>query len=182
MIEKPYDWETADAYTGDFRTLPAGGYVCRVVSAKQVETKSGALQLAVAFDIAEGEYAGFFRDKYESRKKTNPDAEWPNDGVYRQSIYNSEGGTNGFFKGMITNMQEDNDGFLWDWNENSLKGLMFGGLFQREEYLSTAGKSRWSTKGLRVVPVKGVTELPAPEDKPLKSGADEFVDGFDAPF
>ena len=80
-----------------------------------------------------------------------------------------DGNSTPFFKGLITAIERSNPGFIWNWDENSLKGKLFGGVFGREEYMGTDGKPRWSCKVRFVRSVEGVEDVSAPEDKPLSN-------------
>ena len=41
---------------GDFKTLPAGGYVCRILRAKQSVNSNGLPMVEAMIDIIDGEY------------------------------------------------------------------------------------------------------------------------------
>ena len=56
MIKKFNDFNETKGYS-DSQQLPRGGYVCEIVGAKPQENKFGQ-SIKLAFDIAEGEYAG----------------------------------------------------------------------------------------------------------------------------
>lgn len=169
MVKKPNDWENTTAFTGTFQSLPAGGYICKIIKVK-AEEKNGRERLAIAFDIADGEYVDFFYKDFNSKKAKDADAKWPVGGMYYQYTTTQDGKCNGFFKGMIENIKASNPQFEWDWDETSLHGMLFGGLFGREEYIGNDGKSHWSTKCQKFLPVEGITEMAAPEDKPLNNG------------
>lgn len=159
-------------YTGEVEDLPLGGHICKIIKAEYVETRSGREQLVLLFDICEGSPSdGFYKRKHESQKRTNPQAKWQ--GIYRQLLPLDEDDTRtaGFFKGMVTCIEASNSGFNFEktgFDENTLKGKFFGGLFGREEFLDDKGVSRFSTKCRFVRTVKAVKEgIEPPEDKLL---------------
>lgn len=72
MIRKPDNWENVQAFS-DRKTLPVGGYVCRIKQSA-VQPVGDGQQLAVLFDIVEGDYAGFYEDDF--RGNTRDDKKW----------------------------------------------------------------------------------------------------------
>lgn len=167
-MKKPAGYDDVQAFTGESNTLPPGGYICRINGARSEKSATGKDMLVISFDLTEGEYKGFYRMKFDSDIKSNPDAKWQ--GVYRQL---TEGDSLSYFKGMIEVIQESNPGFSWNWDENSLKGLLFGGVFRREEYLKD-GQSRMSTKLCYIRTVEAVRKgVKIPEDKMLNGKRQE---------
>ena len=177
MIRKPEGYETAPVYgTGDFESITPGGHICRIRAVKE-EISNGTRQLVISFDLAETDaQAGYYAKQYSQRVSGDVNAKWP--GVHRQGI---DGKSTPFFKGLITAIERSNPGYLWDWDENSLKGKLFGGVFGREEYMGTDGKSRWSCKVRSVRSIEGIEDAPVPEDKPLQQTQQQTYGGYAAP-
>ena len=48
--------------------LPAGGYVAKIMDAREVEYSWGSV-LLISFDIAEGEHKDFFKNDYRSQQQ-----------------------------------------------------------------------------------------------------------------
>jgi len=138
---KPQEWDTTEEFTGESRFIQPGGYVCRIKQAKVDMTKSGKEVLIIAFDIAEGEFKDYYDEQYVKKVVSNPDAKWQ--GVYRQL---TEGNSLKFFKGLITAIENSNNGYKWNWDEKTLTGKLFGGVFGQEEYLNNNGEPKLSTK------------------------------------
>lgn len=118
---------------GAKKKLPAGGYVCRIIDAKE-ETYGWGSVLVISFDIAEGEYKNFYREQYE---KQNGTKKWK--GTYRLNCPKDNGDpkderTKKTFKTFIYHIEQSNQGYKWDWNEGNLKGKLFGGIFGEKEY------------------------------------------------
>ena len=68
-----------------FQILPKGAYVVTIKSAKEENNKSGVgTHLTIAFDIAEGEYKGFYQSQFES--DTNEDKKWSRDAIYYVTV------------------------------------------------------------------------------------------------
>ena len=159
MMQKPSDWDTIPAITGEYIPLPPGGYECRIVKVQKGESKSKAAMLTIAFDIESGKYANYYRKQYEGRKAGNVDAKWG--GMYYQL---TAGDHQGRFKGMLQNIEKSNPGYTWDWNEQSLVGKLFGGKFREEEYIYN-GKIYTSTKCIGILPSDGIEAIAVPEKK-----------------
>lgn len=145
-MRKPEGYENAPSYMGGEGgpQLPPGGYICKIKQAREETTQGGYWMLAVAFDIAEGPMAGFYEAQFKERIKRDNNAKWP--GVYRQGIQNKEGKCSPFFKGMITAIEQSNPGYTFDFNESTLTGKVFGGVFAPEEWMNQQGELRTSVK------------------------------------
>ena len=66
--------------------LPAGGYVAKILDAK-VQNYDFGDKLVLSFDIAEGQYNGFFKRDYT--QNPNEDKKWR--GTFRLSIPKDDG-------------------------------------------------------------------------------------------
>ena len=155
-MNKPNDWEetyAADGQSND-STLPKGGYLCKVKTAKVEQTKTGKDVLVVAFDISDGEYKGFFQQKFDSDDRA--EKKWR--GIYRLILTKNDGKTNPFFKGFITSIEASNKGYMWNWEEKTLKDKVFGGLFSVEEYYGNDGQVRSTTKCNLAISVQKLNE------------------------
>lgn len=126
-MNRPNNYDTTDAFTGDGQRLTVGGKICTIVNAYETQSKTGKPMLALEFDIAEGEEKGF----YEAAQQQYG-GDWR--GVYRQGTLDKDGNCSPFFKGMISAIEESNDRYKFDFNEKTLIGKKFGGVFGEEEY------------------------------------------------
>ncbi len=171
-MKKPEGYNEAAAYsgTGGSRQLPTGGYICRIKNAKE-ETNSGYWQLALAFDIAEGPEEGFYNDAFKARQQYGSDAKWP--AVYRQMVEGKDGKANPFFKGMITAIEESNPGFAFNFDEKTLIGKLFGGVFGQEEFTDQNGVLRTTTKLQQIRSVNAIRQgdFKVPDIKREKASA-----------
>ena len=149
MIFDNYD-DVQPAEVGESKKLPTGGYVCKIISVKTQNTKTtNKPMLVLAIDIAEGEFKGYFRKKFENDQNYNKDtAKWSNNAVYYQPCFEAEGRVSSYFKGLIQAIEKSNAGFVAikkdangkaHFEENSLKGKLCGFLFGEEEYLKNDG-------------------------------------------
>lgn len=130
-------YDKAAAYDGSSERLPAGGYICRILKSWVETTMNGSEQIVLALEIAEGEYAGFAKRQYESRKANNPNAKWTC--VFKQFTLDTNGQTNPFFKGMLKSIEESNTGYKWNWQEAGLANKLIGMIFREEEFEANDG-------------------------------------------
>jgi hypothetical protein len=173
-MQKPENWDEVEAFTGEFKNITPGGHVCRIIQAKVEKSNSGNEMLTILFDIAEGDCAGYYTEQFERKLNANPDAKWQ--GTYRQL---TQGNSEKFFKGLLMAIEKSNDGYTWNWDEKTLKGKLFGGVFGQEEYVNTKGEVKLSTKCRFIRSVEQVRKgVEVPEIKRLEhsepSGAESF--------
>lgn len=171
-MEKLAGYEEAQALTGEFERLEAGGYICKIVSAKEETSKSGKRMLVIALDIAEGDKKDFFRNRFT--ENANPDKKWPAGGVYRQMLEGDK--AVGYLKGLMTSLEASNTGFKWDWDEKKLKDLKCGAIFGEEEYEKLDGSVGTTTKVKFIRTVKAIQDgnFKVPELKKLPQKGEAF--------
>ena len=75
---KKYSDFKAERSSSGRETLPAGGYVCKILSAK-VESNDWGDTLVIAHDVCEGDYAGIFQRDFSNNDRE--DKRWR--GTYR---------------------------------------------------------------------------------------------------
>lgn len=178
MIALPSDYNQAAAYDGSGGAkLAPGGYICKIVGARceKVNTKNGPAQkFVLAFDIDEGEFAGYYDAKFKrDKEKDASGAKWR--GTYDCFLLTNEGATNPFFKGLLTCIDKSNEPFQCvvngQINEANLKGKLIGLLFREEEYIgSSDGKKHTAVKACAARSVQTIREgnFEIPEPKLLQ--------------
>ena len=128
--------------------LKLGGHICKVLEVKTesfTSPKDGKTyeQLIIKFDIeSPDEQAGFYANKFsEDASKDALNAKWK--GFHRISIPtdSSEEFIKSRFKAFTTSVEESNPGYKWNWEENTLIGKVFGGVFAFEEFTNQEGKT-----------------------------------------
>lgn len=154
----------------------------------KVEPTDWGSRLAIQFDIAEGEFKGFFDKLY----KATPD-EWENKkwkGSMRLSIPHNTGDETkfkkslGYFKSQIQAFENSNANLHIDcerdWDENVLKGKLVGALFNEKEW-EKDGNTGWFTQCKRFVPANDIRSgnftIPKREElknKPSTASNDSF--------
>ena len=158
-MNEPKNYATTDAFAGDAQRLTVGGKICIIVNAYETTTKkTNQPMLALEFDIAEGEEKGY----YDAAQKQYG-GDWR--GVYRQGTLDKDGNCSPFFKGMISSIEESNDRYKFDFNEKTLIGKKFGGVFGEEEYEGRDFSIKTSIKLMQIRSVdairKGNFKIPA---------------------
>lgn len=162
-------YTNAQAYS-DSERLPVGGYILKILNVEYQENQWGDV-IILSFDIAEGDQKDFFAGNYKSQ--SGEDKKWK--GKYRLRVPKDDGSEQDEkamrrFKTVIAKFEDSNQGYHWDWNEQTLKGKMVGGLFNNKEY-ELNGRHGFYTNCHSLVTVEkirtGKYEIPA--DTLLKS-------------
>ena len=110
-----------------YEQLPKGAYVIKLLNIKEETNRSNTgSYLKIAFDIAEGQYADFYKKAFDS--DTREDRKWNNDAYLFISCPqdNSEQFIIDNFNKFMTAIEDSNEGYFWDWDEKKWKGKMIG--------------------------------------------------------
>ena len=113
--------------------LPKGGYVCKIMSIESRTNKNGKEMVVIFFDIAEGEFKDFYANQYKAN--TSEDKKWSNDATYYMTIpYDDcEAYITKNWDTFWADVEDSNNGYVFDGNEKTVKGKTFGGVFRIEE-------------------------------------------------
>ena len=165
---KAYEGFSAKKDYGDgFGRLPAGNYIGKIKSAKVEEFNWGSF-LVIAFDITEGDYAGWFQKMFDS--DSSDTKKWK--GTCRIKIPNASSqyfvSEKRNFENAIACIEESNPRFHWDWDETKLKGKVAGFRFRDKEFLNTFGEVIEFTECLNLASVDDVKTGKAKLLKPKK--------------
>lgn len=117
-----------------FQQLPKGAYVIKIMGAKEEPNKKGGgSHLTIAFDIAEGEYAGFYDNQFQSSSDENK--KWANDAIYHLNIPHD--GCESYiwdnWNTFFADLEDSNNGFVFAGDPKALKGKLIGGKFHIEQ-------------------------------------------------
>ncbi len=187
---KKYSDVKAERPSGGREMLPAGGYVCDILSAR-VESGEWGDTLIIAHDVAEGDYKGIFKRDYDNN--TREDKKWR--GTFRIRLPKDDGTEQDAWKkrslgNFIWAIEESNPGYTWNWDEKTLKGKKLGLLYRNKEW-QMGDRTGWTTEAISSTSVDDIREgkFRIPKDKPLanKVVADapvftEDVDDGELPF
>ena len=115
---------------GSSRSLPAGGYVCKITKVEDVVDKE---YLYIEYDVAEGEY----KDYYKNLESTK--------GFWGGKCYRSyKEAALPMFKRFCSAVTKSNTRYIFDGgsqnaDETTLKGKLFGVVLGEEEYIKNNG-------------------------------------------
>ena len=159
----PGNWSKVEPiHEGEKKRLPAGGYVVRIKSVENVNQKE---YIKVDFDIAEGEFAGYYADLYDR-------AHFWGGSLIRS--YKTKAA--GFFRGFLDDLTASNEGSTLigdDGNVNELQfvGKAIGVVMGAEEYEGNDGTVKTRLKVRATVPVDRIRngDFTVPELKKLST-------------
>lgn len=106
---------------GELKVLPAGAYICKIIEVIDVADKE---YLDVYFDIADGEFKGYFNVLFQNTQKN-----------YGRITRSYKANALPFFKAFTTAIEKSNKDYKWDWNEKGLSGKYCVVVFRDEEYM-----------------------------------------------
>lgn len=175
MIKKPQGYDETRAYTWESMQLPAGLYICKIRQVSETQSQNERPQIAILFDIAEGEHKDFYQSQYELAKSMSGDkAKWK--GVYKQIM---DGSSLPFFKGLMTSIERSNPGYQFPWgqegNEKTLIGKKFGAVMGREQFETDDHRMAFATNIFQIRSIDGLKDAKIPEDKLLENTASAAV-------
>lgn len=167
-------YDKAQAYT-DVDRLPVGGYELKILDVEFQSNDWGDVIL-LSFDIDNGVHKGYYAANYKAQ--IGEDKKWK--GTYRLRVPKDDGSekdgwTMRRFKTVITNFEESNSGYHWDWDEQKLKGKIIGALFNNKEY-ELNGRHGFFTNCHSLVPVERIRsgKFEIPEDTLLKTSDNQM--------
>ena len=196
MIKKMSDYDSVSGFgQSEFKALPKGGYICRIIMAEETTSRTGKPMLHVAFDIVEGEYTVHFMNLFHRRKKQyayNPTKEvkYPFEGQKWIMVndYEDPNKTSRQFKGFCTAV-EDSGTEIWSLDGSlaldKIKGAEVGVIYQDVEH-EYEGKTSWRAEPWAFRSIESIAsgDYFVPDDKPLPAtygtGFSDSTDTFSA--
>jgi hypothetical protein len=179
---KKYSDVKFERTSGGRETLPAGGYVCSILSARVEENDWGST-LIIAHDVCEGEFSGIFKRDYDNNDRE--DKKWR--GTFRLRLPKDDGSEQDAWKkrslgNTIWALEQSNPGFSWDWDEKKLKGKKIGLLYRNKEW-EMNGRTGWTTEAISAESIDNIREgkFRIPKDKalPVKATTPVFTEEED---
>jgi hypothetical protein len=156
-MDKPKGYDELKAYNREGSTgkLPINAYVCKIMSASDVETQSGYKAFDIFFDIAEGVYTNYFAKKFQGLKEAKAEGKIdrdPNWGgrlrILQPNLSDYESGnaerrkkyekSRGLIFGFFTSVQESNAGYIYNFDDKTyktLQGKYVGIVFNEDTYM-----------------------------------------------
>ena len=135
-MRKINDWENVKE-AEEFESLTPGGYIAKIMNIEDDVQKEC---LKISFDIADGKFKDYYMNLYKTLNF------WG--GTFYRSYKDS---AKSFFKGFITAVENSNQGYRWDWNEQSLKGKKVGIVLREEDYIPEQGPNAGKVKTRLIV-------------------------------
>lgn len=195
VFTKPLNYEEVEVLPeqGSFKKLPKGGYVAKILTVEEHESKAGNPYLVINMDIAEGEYMGFFADDYTSQPGDKADKKWHFSHRLMIPTNKTKPYTTQLFKTFNLAVEESNPGWKFDFakDEKQYRGQLVGVLVNEEEYEGRNGKVRRKTNIAKVVKANTIRSgaYTVPDDVLLqKKPTDDYtavpdeIDDDDLPF
>ncbi len=119
--------------SNNYIQLPKGAYVIVIKGAKMDKWPSGDERIAIAFDIAEGEYKGLYQSQFDS--DTRSGKQWPYDAVFNLNVPTdkSEPWVWDTYNSFFADLEDSNNGFVFSGDLKALKGKVIGGKFHNRQ-------------------------------------------------
>lgn len=141
-MEKPNGWDNTEAKQFSSNEKPkSGAYVMKIVQASSAISGNKRPMMVYMLDIAQGPFAGNYKDLFEFLKKSNPAQKWPC--IMRRC---TDGDQLEYFKGDIKAIEESNANFKFNFDESTLKNKLVGCMLGEKE-IDANGKTilepRW---------------------------------------
>ena len=120
-----------------FSQLPKGAYVVKIIGAEIAKWPSGDEYIKIGFDIAEGEYKDFYTKQYKAAPEPTDGKKkvWPYDAVFNLNVPNdnSQDYVKQNYDTFFADLEDSNDGFVFDGDLKKLKGKVIGGKFHNKQ-------------------------------------------------
>ena len=171
-MKKPNNFENTPC-VGDYETLEAGAYKCKILKAEECVASNGKEFIRLSFDIAEGEKKDFYKNKYSN--DTREQKKWS--GVMVVFSEDFEGNASKYFKTLITSAEESNLGYKFDFNKvEDLKDKKIGIVFREEEFLDTFNQIKIAVKPFRACGYDKTEEQKIPIRKEIPDDKKEAIE------
>lgn len=171
-MEKPKNWDSVQANTGDYESLKLGAHEVVIKDAYEYTGITGNKSLKVEVDIAgNDEQKGFFQKQYDNN--TLSERKWPSAGCKYISLKEDDTCV-AMFKGFTTVVENSNQGYKWNFDEKSLIGKKLCAVFGLEEYQDNEGKTKTATKLVQFRSLDKLNEIKIPKVKLLNGDMVEY--------
>ena len=173
-MEKPKNWDSVQANTGDYESLRLGGHEVVIKDAYEYTGMTGNTSLKIEVDIAgNDEQKGFFQKQFDNN--TNTDKKWPT-GSCKYISLKEDDTCVAMYKGFTTCIEKSNPGYTWNFDEKTLIGKKICGVYGLEEYKDSKGEVRTATKLVQFRSLDKLSEIKIPKVKLLDGTYVEYED------
>lgn len=164
-MEKPKNWDSVQANTGDYESLKLGGHEVVIKNAYEYTGQSGITSLKIEVDITgNDEQKGFYQKQYDNN--TNSNKKWPSASCKYISLKEDDTCV-AMFKGFTTCIEKSNPGYTWNFDEKTLIGKKLCGVYGLEEYEKQDGTIGTATKLVQFRSLDKLNEVKIPKVKLL---------------
>lgn len=179
------NYDGVPEYSENSFKLPVGAYEVEIIRAEEQTGSKNSCALCLLFEISDGEYKGFFHNKFDSDRKSFPDKAkykgvlrvwYPNGGEYDKNNEKR-------LKTTLERIKKSNNlnvDFSKEWDGEALKGCKVGMIFQEQEY-NYEGRQGMTAQPYSVITLEALREgkftLPKPKylkDSSAKAGQADF--------
>lgn len=173
-MEKPKNWDSVQANTGDYESLKLGGHEVVIKNAYEYTGQSRITSLKIEVDIAgNDEQKGFYQKQYDNN--TNSDKKWPSASCKYISLKEDDTCV-AMYKGFTTCVEKSNPGYTWNFDEKTLIGKKICGVYGLEEYEKQDGTIGTATKLVQFRSLDKLKEIKIPKVKLLDGTFMEYED------
>lgn len=164
-MEKPKNWDSIQANTGDYESLKLGAHEVVIKNAYEYTGMTGNTSLKIEVDIdGKDEQKGFYQKQYDNN--TNSNKKWPNASCKYISLREDDTCL-ALYKGFTTIIENSNPGYTWNFDEKTLIGKKLCGVYGLEEYEDSEGNIRTATKLVQFRSLDKIDNIKIPRVKLL---------------
>lgn len=147
-MQVPEDWDNVGYI--DISTPTENYYILKFINVTEGTSKAGNDLLRIEFDIAEGEFKDFYTMMGIKHQRNL---------LLQFNQLTQKKSALPYFKTLIKNVEESNDGYEWDFSfPAGLKGKKIGAYLMLEPYINREGIQKEFLKVERLYSVKYVNE------------------------
>lgn len=162
-MNKPNGYDQAKPRGGVRNEPQRGGYILGIINAETKMSTNNNEMLVLKMDIAEGEFQGHFREISDAVQK---------DLLLKHYRVTDSEKSIPYFKGDIKAIEESNQGFVFNFDEKTLRGKKVGAVLINEEYVARDGDVKTCLKIAYICNAQKIRDgsFTIPKDKILSDG------------
>lgn len=169
-MNKPNDYDSVQSY--DNGRLELGGHYLKILKVVETKAKSGRQMIMIYLDTSDSDkQPNFFKRRFDN--DTHTEKKW---GCVYYQLVNDPQNLNATNRGLKTFhecVEKSNPGFNVKWGsgyEACFKGKHIGGIFGREQYIGSDGRTHFITKCFYLMTTEEIQNgVDIPEDRLLDS-------------
>lgn len=164
-MEKPKNWDSVKANTGDYESLKLGGHEVIIKDAYEYTGMTGNTSLKIEVDINGNDaQKGFYQKQYDNN--TNSDKKWPSASCKYISLKDDDTCI-ALYKGFTTIIENSNPGYKWNFDEKTLIGKKLCGVYGLEEFEDNEGNVKTAVKLVQFRSLDKLDKIKIPKVKLL---------------